>query len=129
MSEAPRATIRLDKWLWQARFFKTRSLAAKLVAGGRVRVDGTPVSKPSRAVGAGDVLTFPQAKTVRVVRIVDLGDRRGPAPEARALYEDLTPAREDVPPNPRYEGRGRPDKKARRDMASHRSGRGASPLD
>ena len=130
MNDAPRATIRLDKWLWQARFFKTRGLAAKLVTAGRVRVDGTPVSKPSRSVGAGDVLTFPQARTVRVVRILALGERRGPAPEAQALYEDLTPApRDDLPANPRYEGKGRPDKKARRDLASHRSGSGASPLE
>jgi len=129
VSDAPRATIRLDKWLWQARFFKTRSLAAKLVSAGRVRVDGTPVSKPARAVGAGDVLTFPQAQTVRVVRILALGERRGPAPEARALYDDLTPAREDVPKNPGFEGKGRPDKKARRNAASHRAGRGASPLE
>ena len=129
MTEGPRATIRLDKWLWQARFFKTRGLAAKLVSAGRVRVDGTPVSKPARAVGAGDVLTFPQARAVRVVRIVELGARRGPAPEARALYEDLTPVQESVPKNPSYEGKGRPDKKARRNAASHRAGRGASPLE
>lgn len=129
MTEGPRATIRLDKWLWQARFFKTRNLAAKLVSAGRVRVDGTPVSKPARAVGAGDVLTFPQARTVRVVRILELGEGRGPAPEARALYEDLTPAQESVPKNPAFEGKGRPDKKARRNAASHRPGRGASPLE
>lgn len=115
----PRATIRLDKWLWQARFFKTRGLASKVVSAGKVRVDGTPVSKPSRLVASGQVLTFPQADRIRVVRIAALGERRGPAPEAQGLYEDLTPERENGPPrNPRYEGKGRPTKKERRDMPS-----------
>ncbi|PUB18816.1 RNA-binding S4 domain-containing protein [Yoonia sediminilitoris] len=121
MTNAPRQTIRLDKWLWHARFFKSRSLAAGVVSGGKVRVDGTPVSKPARAVGAGDVLTFVQADTARVVKVLACGERRGPAPEAQALYEDLTPATKPRPvqargPNPRYEGGGRPTKKDRRDM-------------
>ncbi len=120
MNEA-RQTIRLDKWLWHARFFKSRSIAAGVVTGGKVRVDAQPVSKPSRAVGAGDVLTFIQAKETRVVRILACGERRGPAPEAQALYEDLTPAPKDRPvaakgANPRYEKGGRPTKKDRRDM-------------
>ena len=120
MSDTPaRETIRLDKWLWQARFFKTRRLAADLVSAGRVRVDGQLVGKPARAVGPGDVLTFPQARMVRVVRIVACGTRRGPAPEAQALYEDLTPPADARPANPRYDGTGRPTKKDRRDMASH----------
>jgi ribosome-associated heat shock protein Hsp15 len=117
----PRPTIRLDKWLWQARFFKSRSRAAGVVTGGKVRIDGVPVAKPARAVGAGDVLTFVQATDTRVVRIVELGTRRGPAPEAQALYEDLTPAPKERPAaakgaNPRYEKGGRPTKKDRRDM-------------
>ncbi|MEO1703754.1 MAG: RNA-binding S4 domain-containing protein [Pseudomonadota bacterium] len=91
MTEGPAPSIRVDKWLWQARFFKTRSLAAKVVSTGRVRVNSTPISKPSRSVGAGDVLTFPQAREVRVIKIVALGERRGPAPEAQTLYEDLAP--------------------------------------
>jgi len=119
----PRPTLRLDKWLWQARFFKTRGLAAAIVSGGRVRVDGTPVSKPARTVGPGNVLTFPQGDAVRVVRILALGTRRGPAPEARALYEDLTPAapeREPQPaPAPRFDGGGRPSAKDRRDHSKH----------
>ena len=81
--------IRLDKWLWQARFFKTRGVSAKLVSGGHVRVNSRKVSKPAHAVGPGDVLTFAQARRVRVVRILALGTRRGPAPEARGLYDDL----------------------------------------
>lgn len=119
----PRQTIRLDKWLWMARFFKTRRLATDLVAAGKVRIDGTPVSKPARAVGVGDVLTFPQAKQIRIVRITGLPDRRGPAPEAQALYDDLTPKVEKSPEqhsqNPRFEGKGRPTGKERRNMASH----------
>jgi ribosome-associated heat shock protein Hsp15 len=82
-------TIRLDKWLWQARFYKTRSIAAKLCASGRVRVDGIVVRKAHYAIRPGLVLTFPQARTIRVVRVMALGHRRGPAPEARALYENL----------------------------------------
>jgi len=109
-----RPLIRLDKWLWQARFFKTRTLAAKTVAAGHVRVNGVKTAKPARAVGTGDTLTFAQGRVIRVVRIVALGDRRGPAPEARMLYDDLTPARDNIPPAPRYEGKGRPSRKQRR---------------
>lgn len=113
MSDA-RPTLRLDKWLWQARFVKSRSLAAKLIEGG-MRVNSLRIAKPSYAVGAGDVLTFALGARVRVVRIVDLGTRRGPAPEAQALYEDLSPP----PPEPDLSRPvpvpgGRPDKAARR---------------
>ena len=111
-------TIRLDKWLWHARFFKSRSLAAGVVSAGKVRVDGTPVSKPARAVGPGDVLTFTKERDVKVVKILDCGTRRGPAPEAQALYEDLSPPAKTRSSNPRYDGKGRPTKKDRRDMAS-----------
>jgi ribosome-associated heat shock protein Hsp15 len=82
-------TIRLDKWLWQARFFKSRSLSAALVSDVRVRVNGQPVAKPSHSVKAGDVLTFPQGGRVRVVRVAATGARRGPATEAQGLYVDL----------------------------------------
>lgn len=104
----------MDKWLWHARFFKTRSLAAKQVGGGHVRVNGHIARKPAHSVGPGDVLTFVQARIVRVVRIENLGDRRGPAPEAQTLYTDLTEKQDKPPPNPRYEGKGRPDKRERR---------------
>jgi ribosome-associated heat shock protein Hsp15 len=90
------AKLRLDKWLWQARFCKSRSLAAELIEAGAVRVNGTRVSRPGRDVGTGDVLTFPQGARIRVVRILALGLRRGPAPEAQALYLDLDP-RPDLP--------------------------------
>ena len=114
--------LRLDKWLWQARFFKTRSLAAKAVGAGHVRVNGTRISKPAHQVTPGDALTFPQARVIRVVRIVELGTRRGPAPEAQALYEDLSPPtdtpgdKDNLPPAPRYEGKGRPTKRDRRKL-------------
>lgn len=120
MSDAP-ARIRLDKWLWHARFFKTRGLSADLVSGGHVRVNSRKVAKPAHAVTPGDVLTFPQAHRIRVVRILAVGKRRGPAPEAQALYEDIaadasaedTPA---APAPPKYEGKGRPTKRDRRKL-------------
>lgn len=83
--------IRLDKWLWHARFFKSRSLAARLCAAGGVRIGGAPVARANHAVKPGDVLTFAQGGHIRVVRVKAIGARRGPAPEARALYEDLSP--------------------------------------
>ncbi len=113
MSEAV-AKIRIDKWLWQARFFKTRTLAAKQVGAGHVRLNGQKVYKPAQNVSTGDVLTFAQESQIRQVRIENLGERRGPAPEAQGLYHDMTEWQEKVPHNPRYEGKGRPDKKERR---------------
>lgn len=110
----PRPKLRLDKWLWHARFFKTRSLAAKLAAGGHVRVNGSRVTKPAHAISPGDILTFPQARAVRVVRVEALGERRGPAPEAQTLFTDLSEPQDKVPPNPRFEGKGRPSKRERR---------------
>lgn len=85
--------IRIDKWLWQARFCKTRALAAALVTAGRVRVNGQRIDKPGRAVGPGDVLTLAGMGevAVRVVRIAACGTRRGPAPEAALLYQSLDP--------------------------------------
>jgi ribosome-associated heat shock protein Hsp15 len=84
------AGLRLDKWLWQARFFKTRAVAAQLIGKGRLRINQTIVTKAHHRVRRGDVLTFPQGHTVRVVRVVELGSRRGPASEAQTLYEDVT---------------------------------------
>jgi len=106
--------IRIDKWLWQARFFKTRSLCAKQVSAGHVRLNSTKIMKPAQMVISGDVLSFAQGRQLRVVRIEAIGTRRGPAPEAQALYFDLTPKQEIVPRNPSFEGKGRPGKKDRR---------------
>ena len=80
---------RLDVWLWAARFFKTRSRAAQYVSEGRLRLDGRHIAKPAQSVRIGAVLTFPLGTTIRVVRVAGLARRRGPAPEARQLYEDL----------------------------------------
>ncbi len=84
-------TLRIDKWLWHARFFKTRTLAAKVVSAGHVRVNAERVKKPSTNIKAGDGLSFMQGRTLRIVRIAALGDCRGPAAEAQLLYTDLTP--------------------------------------
>jgi ribosome-associated heat shock protein Hsp15 len=92
MTEPDQAALglRLDKWLWQARFFKTRTIAAMLANRRKIRVNNVLVTKPHYRVRPGDVLTFPQGGNVRVVRVVHLGIRRGPASEAQSLYEDLT---------------------------------------
>jgi ribosome-associated heat shock protein Hsp15 len=117
----PRApSIRLDKWLWQARFFKTRTLAARIVAAGHVRVNAAKVAKPAYRVGPGDTLTFAQGGRIRVVRIVATGTRRGPAAEAQTLYLDLTPEKDVVPRAPGFDGKGRPGKKDRRSLDLNR---------
>ncbi len=87
MTEAER--LRIDKWLWHARFCKTRGLAADLVQGGKLRVNGQKVLKPGRAVGPGDVLTLAFGGQVRVLRVLACGTRRGPATEAALLYHLL----------------------------------------
>jgi ribosome-associated heat shock protein Hsp15 len=78
---------RLDKWLFFARFARTRALAARLVSGNAVRVDGRRVNTPGYQLKTGDVLTLGLPHMTCVVRVAALGERRGPAPEARMLYE------------------------------------------
>ncbi len=121
---------RLDKWLWQARFFKTRTLAAKFVSDGNVRVTRgettTRLDKPSAAIRPGDVIVFTRSERLRIINILACGARRGPASEAQGLYEDRSP-----PPPPKEEkraapfarekGMGRPTKKDRRALAALRS--------
>ena len=121
----PQATIRLDKWLWHARFFKSRSLAAAAVTESPLRLNGQPVSKPAQAVRPGDVVTFVQGRQVRVVRVLAPGTRRGPATEAQALYDDLSPPPAAIadPGAPRPEPGGRPTGKARRDFDAVRPDR------
>lgn len=117
---ATATTQRLDKWLWFARFFKSRSLATRFCASGKLRVNGQVVAKAHHALRAGDVLTFPKGPFIRVVKVVDLGRRRGPATEAAALYQDLDPpdpAKTRAEPRPsgrRDPGAGRPTKRDRR---------------
>jgi ribosome-associated heat shock protein Hsp15 len=79
--------IRIDKWLWQARFYRTRALAQSAAESGRVRLNGARVVKSGHGIKCGDVLTVPQGREVLAVRVVAFGERRGPASEARALYE------------------------------------------
>ncbi len=82
-------SLRIDKWLWHARFCKTRSVAQELAAKGRVRLNGNRVEKASAAVRPGDILTLPAGSKVVVVKVLGLGIRRGPASEARKLYETV----------------------------------------
>ncbi|MEC9346336.1 MAG: RNA-binding S4 domain-containing protein [Pseudomonadota bacterium] len=82
-------TIRLDLWLWYARFFKSRTLAARAIRETRIRLNRRVVTKVSQPVRVGDVLTFPRADELIVVEVLDLGERRGPAAEARGLFRDL----------------------------------------
>jgi ribosome-associated heat shock protein Hsp15 len=118
--------LRLDKWLWHARFVRSRSRAADLCVSERLRVNGVTVRKAHHAVRPGDVLTFPQGHVIRVIRVIGLAERRGPASQMRALYEDLGPTLEDAGRHQREEGEasaaaaqrpagsGRPTKKNRR---------------
>jgi ribosome-associated heat shock protein Hsp15 len=86
-----RATIRLDKWLWQARFFRSRPQACEMIAEGHLRLNGNRCLKPGHQVGEGDTLTFPQGGRIRLIRVLAPGLRRGPAHEAVGLYTDLDP--------------------------------------
>jgi ribosome-associated heat shock protein Hsp15 len=83
---------RLDKWLWHARFVKSRSLAAKLIEAGCVRVNRQRVVKAATCVKCGDVLTATLHGRIRVIEILSLGHRRGPPSEAQALYAELLPS-------------------------------------
>jgi len=123
MSEPP-GKLRIDKWLWAARFLKTRSLAADAVGGGKVEVEGERV-KPARLLKIGDRLTIRIGPYAWNVTVLGLSDRRGPAPEAQKLYaesEESRLTREAVsaqlraarPFNPLH--KGRPTKKARREI-------------
>lgn len=131
MATAPSETggsQRVDKWLWYARFRKSRTLAAKICDQGKVRLNGRPISKPHHGVRVGDVLTFPQGRQIKVVRVLALSVRRGPATEAATLYEDLSPdfSKSDVEPSPaqRAPGAGRPTKRERRELIRLRDNSG-----
>jgi ribosome-associated heat shock protein Hsp15 len=82
-------SLRIDKWLWHARFCKTRSIAQEKAAAGFIRLNGQRVEKPSAAVRVGDVMTLPAGGGTISVRVLALGVRRGPATEARTLYDIL----------------------------------------
>jgi ribosome-associated heat shock protein Hsp15 len=89
MNEASQARQRVDKWLWFARIVKSRTLAAKLVTEGRIRVNAVRIDTPAKAIGPGDVLTIALERDVKVLRILANGERRGPYSEARLLYEEI----------------------------------------
>ena len=114
--------MRIDKWLWHARFFKSRTLAGKLCSSGRVRLNGKLLAKSHASLGVDDVLTFPKERETRVIKVIALGHRRGPASEAAELYQDMEPPQpksrndENNPPaaGSRDSGAGRPTKADRR---------------
>lgn len=115
------AKQRLDKWLFFSRAVKSRTLAQKLIESGAVRVNALRTDASDHKVGAGDVLTFALKSRILVWRIRDPGSRRGPAPEAAMLYEDLSPPPLPKPEKPpafaeRMPGSGRPTKRERREV-------------
>jgi ribosome-associated heat shock protein Hsp15 len=124
------ATLRLDKWLWHARFFKSRTMASTFCVSGRLRVNGAVVDKAHHPLKPGDVLTFSKGPDIRIIRVVALGFRRGPALEARTLYEDLDPPKargtRGIEANAlvaeRDPGSGRPTKAERRAIDRLREG-------
>ncbi|EAT08311.1 MULTISPECIES: RNA-binding S4 domain-containing protein [Sphingomonadaceae] len=83
-------SLRIDKYLWFARLSKSRSIAQKLAEEGHIRLNGRRIDRAHAPVRAGDLITFPHIESVRVVRVLALPVRRGPAPEAQSCYEELT---------------------------------------
>jgi ribosome-associated heat shock protein Hsp15 len=118
--------VRLDKWLWAARFFKTRSLATEAVTGGKVDVNGER-AKPSKPVKPGDEVRLRVGPYEHILIVRELGERRGPAAVAATLYEETAASRAErerlaaqlkmAPAAFVYEEKGRPTKKDRRDLA------------
>ncbi|MFZ5672944.1 MAG: RNA-binding S4 domain-containing protein [Pseudomonadota bacterium] len=90
---------RIDKWLWFARMAKTRTLAAAIVSQGQVRLNKVKVAKPAQEVAPGDIITLAAHGRVRVIRVLAIGARRGPASEARTLYEDMADPAPDASEN------------------------------
>jgi ribosome-associated heat shock protein Hsp15 len=118
--EASLDSIRVDRWLWAARVFKTRSLAGAACDGGKVDVNDE-AAKPARRVRAGDLVavSLPRGRR-RILKVAAIGDRRGSAEVAKGLFEDLTPPEpprpRQAPPPRREPGSGRPTKRERRDI-------------
>lgn len=116
----PADSIRVDKWLWAARVFKTRSLASTACDGGKVDINAE-AAKPAKRVRSGDLIevTLPRGRR-RILKVTAVGDRRGSAEAARQLYEDLTPPEpprsRQAPPPFRAPGAGRPTKRQRREI-------------
>ena len=126
MSQDSLDSVRLDKWLWAARFFKTRSLATEAVAGGKVEVNGER-AKPAKSVKPGDEIRLRVGPYEHILIVRALGERRGPASVAQGLYEETEASRAErerlaaqhklAPAMFVYEDKGRPTKKDRRDLA------------
>jgi len=123
-AKLPPERMRIDKWLWAARFYKTRSLATQAIDGGHVKLNGTPV-KPARELRIGDTLDIAIGDTSWTVVVQGLNEQRRPAPEARQLYEETQEgsarraAEQEMrrlAPVPGSDLRGRPTKKARRQI-------------
>lgn len=117
--------MRIDKWLWAARFFKTRSIASAEIDAGHVDLNGER-AKPSKNVREGDEVRIRVHQDTHIVHVRALSERRGPASEARLLYEETEASRvarqrlaelRRLAPTPAYEEGGRPTKRDRRDMA------------
>jgi len=120
--------VRIDKWLWAARFFKTRSLATEAVAGGRVHMDGQRV-KPAKEVRVGDRLQITIGEAVFAVEVLGLADKRGPASQAQALYSESEESRarrehqrelRRMAPPLGHDLHGRPSKRDRRRLEARR---------
>ena len=121
--------FRIDKWLWAARFFKTRAIAATAVETGKVQVNGARV-KPAKAIAAGDTLTLRLGPYTHVVEVLGLSNKRGPAPEAQKLYRETEESRakrsalalELKAQAVAQTQKGRPTKKDRREIEQFKSG-------
>lgn len=120
--------MRLDKWLWAARFFKTRSLATDAIDGGKVKLNGQ-ATKPAREIKPGDRLHIRASEQDWEIVVIALNEQRRPAPEARTLYEETpeslqqrakTAELRKLAPTPAPDHKGRPTKRDRRAMARFR---------
>jgi ribosome-associated heat shock protein Hsp15 len=112
-------SVRLDKWLWAARCFKTRGLASEACAAGHVKVGGV-TAKAARSLRRGEEVTIKTGDGLRILEVLGLSERRGPAAVARTLYNDRSPPRPPTTEVPgtvtRDRGLGRPTKQERRDI-------------
>ena len=122
--QKPSAAVRIDKWLWAARFFKTRSAAQKAIEGGKVKLNGDR-TKPAKDIRAGDILSIQIGAYEWVITVLQLSEQRGPAPVARLLYEEseqsratreAAVAKRRMTIEPATTRKGRPTKRERRDL-------------
>ena len=129
-TKAPLTSLRIDKWLWAARFFKTRSLATEAIHAGHIKLNGATV-KPARVLRAGDMLDLAIGEEKWTVEVLGLNDLRRPASEAQQLYAETVESRERraaakeahrLAPTPGSDLKGRPTKKARRQIRGFNEG-------